>query len=186
MSVEASDVMDRRVAFVTRLDGCIREGDLACVKEMVSEGTKLFGNDGSQGMDTGDGGTDEVYDEEHWMAECIGTRPWHTLIHTAAVKGDCDIVRLLLDNGADANQCNFKRETPLFLAVVESHLDVVQLLLERGADPNYSFDLTQVHGFEGVYQPRVCTPTYVLTWLFEFSTAWILDTHTHRTSPKHE
>lgn len=70
-------------------------------------------------------------------------------IHEAALHGRCEIVRLLLDAGADPNAIAEARGTigatrPLHRAVAVSpeaprgpeHDRVVALLLERGADPN--------------------------------------------------
>jgi hypothetical protein len=55
--------------------------------------------------------------------------------HWAAEKGHLEVVRLLLDRGAQcesSDTCEYK--TPLHWAAEEGHLEVVQLLLERGAD----------------------------------------------------
>ncbi|GFO40276.1 ankyrin-3 [Plakobranchus ocellatus] len=47
-----------------------------------------------------------------------------------------DVVKLLLDFGADPNKVNFKGDNALHLAVAQQTLDVVSKLLEAGADPN--------------------------------------------------
>ncbi len=79
-------------------------------------------------------------------------------LHTACQRGDQDLVKLLLDLGADANSRLFQDErgrTPLYEAAmseiapgesyhepysdsmrVRSRLETMQLLLDRGADPN--------------------------------------------------
>jgi ankyrin repeat protein len=53
----------------------------------------------------------------------------------ASATADLELVRLLLDAGADPNYEEMG-ETPLTLAVITEHQKMVQLLLERGADPN--------------------------------------------------
>lgn len=59
-------------------------------------------------------------------------------LHTAAMNGQADAVRLLLDNGADVNQVdNTWKVSPLDFAASYAHTNVVQLLLARGADVCY-------------------------------------------------
>jgi ankyrin repeat protein len=55
------------------------------------------------------------------------------LMH-AALLGGPDIMRLLLDSGADPNAKNHRNATALLWAVTDA--GAVRLLLERGADPN--------------------------------------------------
>jgi hypothetical protein len=58
----------------------------------------------------------------------------------AAQFGRVDVVRLLLDKGADPNLRDFGQEspgeTPLSTAVMHGQLEVCRMLLEAGADPN--------------------------------------------------
>jgi ankyrin repeat protein len=55
-------------------------------------------------------------------------------LDSAAVAGDVNEVRRLLDDGADANGGG--AGTPLYFAAQRGHADVVALLVERGADVN--------------------------------------------------
>ena len=59
-----------------------------------------------------------------------------TPLHRAAKRGHVDIVKLLLEHGANPNiQENKYGYTPLHVAVKNCHVDVVRVLLEHGADP---------------------------------------------------
>ncbi len=57
------------------------------------------------------------------------------LITLAALIGDLDVARALLDAGADAEARGEDGRTPLHAAAFAGHLPIVQLLLEAGADP---------------------------------------------------
>ena len=68
-------------------------------------------------------------------------RPRHAgsaLVH-AAIRGDLEAVRSLLERGADPNEpeeCNAPHGRALYSAVYDKHVDVAKLLLEHGANPN--------------------------------------------------
>ena len=51
-----------------------------------------------------------------------------------ALQGDLELVRLLLDRGADVNRQDGDGFTALTIAAEEGHWDVVRLLASRGAD----------------------------------------------------
>ena len=60
-------------------------------------------------------------------------------IHHAARNGDTEIVRLLIEGGADAHVVNDRGHTVLYCAGGHGHLDTVKLLLESGADASVKF-----------------------------------------------
>ncbi len=62
------------------------------------------------------------------------------LLHFAARDGELDLVRSLLDSGADVNQRAENRWTPLHFAAERGHVFVVELLLDRGADVGATTD----------------------------------------------
>ena len=55
---------------------------------------------------------------------------------SAAALGYLEVVRMLLEAGADMNAENQDRSTALMFAAHNGHLEVVQVLLEAGADKN--------------------------------------------------
>lgn len=60
-------------------------------------------------------------------------------IHVAVYNGNLQIVKILLDAGADPNQVNRSGETPLFVAIARhtpEHIDIARYLLDQGANPN--------------------------------------------------
>lgn len=63
-----------------------------------------------------------------------GTTP----LYKAAVQGETEIVRMLLEAGADPNRESSGEDegTPLCAAASWGHTEIVRLLLQHGADPN--------------------------------------------------
>jgi ankyrin repeat protein len=56
-------------------------------------------------------------------------------LHTAALGGDAEVVKLLLDHGAEINARDQESgATPLAYAASLGRAEVVELLLDRGAD----------------------------------------------------
>jgi ankyrin repeat protein len=59
-----------------------------------------------------------------------------TSLPAASEAGHLDIVRSLLDGGADVNERNASHRTPLHYASQEGRIEVAKLLIEYGADVN--------------------------------------------------
>jgi len=62
-------------------------------------------------------------------------RPGWTPLHYAAVSGNVDLLRYLLDQNAYIDAQSPNRTTPLMMAARHDHVDAVRLLVAAGADP---------------------------------------------------
>ena len=62
----------------------------------------------------------------------------HTPLYHASMWGMIEVVRALVEAGADLNQARENGTTPLHVASYDGHLDVVKYLVETGADINSS------------------------------------------------
>jgi ankyrin repeat protein len=64
-------------------------------------------------------------------------------LHHAARNGDTEIVRILIEHGADVNAVNPRGHTVLYCAGGHGHLDCLKLLLEKGANRETQFALVE-------------------------------------------
>ncbi|EXU98136.1 ankyrin repeat protein, partial [Metarhizium robertsii] len=62
--------------------------------------------------------------------------PYGNALQAASFRGHLEIVKLLLDKGADVNAQGGLYGTTLHAASSGGHLEIVQLLLDKGADVN--------------------------------------------------
>ncbi|HEX4595627.1 MAG TPA: ankyrin repeat domain-containing protein [Bryobacteraceae bacterium] len=70
-----------------------------------------------------------------------------TALLYAAREGHMDSVRALVEAGADVNQANGDKLSPMVTAIMNGHLDLAKYLLDHGADPN----LAGVSGLTALY-----------------------------------
>jgi uncharacterized protein len=64
-------------------------------------------------------------------------RPLHTAIDELDEGGSIDVVKVLLERGADVNGWDGLHEaSPIIMALVRNNMPALRLLLEAGADPN--------------------------------------------------
>jgi ankyrin repeat protein len=70
-----------------------------------------------------------------------------TALLYAAREGHRDAARALVEGGADVNQVNGDKLSPLVTAIMNGHLDLAKYLLDYGADPN----LAGVSGLTALY-----------------------------------
>ncbi|XP_038070828.1 fibronectin type 3 and ankyrin repeat domains 1 protein-like [Patiria miniata] len=60
---------------------------------------------------------------------------WTPLLRCAAMAGDPNVARVLINAGAEVNVKDKDGKTPLMIASLNGHVTLVQLLVEKGADP---------------------------------------------------
>jgi len=61
-----------------------------------------------------------------------------TLLHHATMNDNFDIVKYLVEHGANVNAIDWCNATPLQLAASNSNIHIVKYLVESGANVNYS------------------------------------------------
>jgi ankyrin repeat protein len=83
---------------------------------------------------------DHDADSEAESRNGLGLRPLHSAAAHRQMGVSLEIVRLLLDRGADPNRRQKGGYTPLHQAAARAHLKMVELLLERNADVNARTD----------------------------------------------
>ena len=91
-------------------------------------------------------------DENQFKYECLNIsnnydintcdRNGNTLLILACMNGDFNIVKLLLDNGANPNCTNLNKNTPLHYAISHQEYDIADLLIKNGAND----DLENING----------------------------------------
>ncbi|KAF0718222.1 Aste57867_1830 [Aphanomyces stellatus] len=103
-----------------------------------------------------------------------------TPLHCAAINGHLEVVKILLENGADVNracnvrrtgvllltQCNLYGITALHRAVLKRHADIVKLLLEKGAHIHQA----QKDGMTPLMLAEKCGKVQVVQVLLEAAT----------------
>ena len=84
-----------------------------------------------------------------------------SLLSHAAYRGNIEVVRFLLEKGADMDKATNNGTYPLLMACLEGHLEVVQLLADKGADIDRALN-------------NSCTPLYIACWKGRLEVARLL------------
>jgi len=86
-----------------------------------------------------------IFEDINWINELLNnrmhidtldTKNGMALLHFAASYNKIDIVKYLLDKGADVNVCDIAGDTPLHYAAYIGSIDVATCLLDCGAVKN--------------------------------------------------
>ena len=71
--------------------------------------------------------------------ELISSQGGMTALQFAARQGFTDVVKALVEGGADINQLNAgDKSSPLLIAIINGHFDLAKYMIEKGADPTRS------------------------------------------------
>ena len=77
-------------------------------------------------------------------------------MYVASSHGHVDVVRVLLEHGAEINKAANSGCTPLFIASQEGRVDVVRVLVEQGADITKTWDnKTPLHIARQMNHPEI-------------------------------
>lgn len=83
------------------------------------------------------------FSEWKFLASCLllaslihVSTAWASPLHEAAFAGDVELVKLLVENGADVDDRDVQGVTPLILAIQAGHSDIARVLIANGADVN--------------------------------------------------
>ena len=115
-----------------QLIAAVKTGELAKVEEVLNSGADIH-----------------QQDEQGW-----------TPLNWAAGRGDVDMVKLLLDRGADVFRVGLDQRTPYKISLAARHTDVARLLKEKEQGSN---------GTSGDSSPRNYAKGYLLGDLRKFS-----------------
>lgn len=67
--------------------------------------------------------------------EAATTEKGITPLHSAAADGHCEVMRMLIDAGANPNSRRSTGATPLYMAAQGGHVDAIKVLLGAKANP---------------------------------------------------
>ena len=115
----------RNAILLKEIEKAIESNDLAAAEKILDKGVNL-----NRPL------TSAI---DRFLSESYSSSP----LKTACWDGSIEMVRLLVENGADVNYTieNVTPNSPLMCAMrnkTEDQLDIIKYLLESGADPNYS------------------------------------------------
>ena len=83
------------------------------------------------------------------LRECnaIADEEGFKLLHLAAIKGDIETARCLIEKGAEIDAKTTQGKTPLYIAARMKNYNVLELLIQKGANVN---ELCTVNIFKGL------------------------------------
>ena len=90
------------------------------------------------------------------------TSDFTTPLHTAALMGQVEVSRILLQREVDQNALDCRGRTPLHLASERGNIDIVRLLLEHGVDVNAQDDSRSTALHLALAEDHIDTPRWFL------------------------
>ncbi len=84
----------------------------------------------------------------------VGKTGGMTALLHAARQGQIEVVKVLIDGGADIDQVSFDGSSPLTLALLNGQYDLAMMLIERGANPNLATNTDGVTPLFAVLQTQ--------------------------------
>lgn len=87
-----------------------------------------------------------IIQKGYHLESCDGRK--HTALSEASSQGHIDIVKYLLENGADPNSQSDTGRSPLWRAAFNGHIEVVKILLEAGANPQFRDKVSMESAFD--------------------------------------
>ena len=107
---------------VTPLILAVKNGNVDCVEVLLNYKADIEGR----------GDYDDYHDDDEWNLP--GRYDGSTPLFVAAAYGHLDILKCLVENGADVNAATHDKSTPLMIASRYGHVNVVTFLIEHGAN----------------------------------------------------
>jgi len=101
--------------------------------------------------------------EQHQFPLDVQNFDAETALSAAVVEGHYDIVKFLIERGANINLGNCRSETPLHLAVVLGNLEIARLIVEEGAQVDTEDDCGDTPLHFAVREDKTDMVSYLLS-----------------------
>ncbi len=109
----------------------IKDKDKVKISKVIDEGGEIFRAVNKQEREK----AMKMIEENPALVNASNYTGW-TPLHWAAYTGDTEIIKFILNKGADINVVSRIGLTTVYLATSEGHKEATELLLKEGADPN--------------------------------------------------
>jgi len=136
----------------TALQAASHCGRLGCVRKLLDAGAEACTASGNQGPALAAAVKGQhVGVVRALLNSDVRLHEDTTVLATAAMDGHLEIVRILLDAGADVNFCNTDCAPALVHACASGSIEIVDLLISRGADINLNVECSTTRDHGSIY-----------------------------------